>query len=394
MTTKMIVLGDSIMWGTTGFDAAHPRANPTIPDAIGSALGWTVDNQAIGGTRWADVDNKDNFLEQIVKFNFKNYDVALLGYGINDFDDFPYSSPKQITSAMSTGIAKMRSDNPTIRIYIELPTPSFAKGANDGITNEVGYSQRQIYDTIKGEAATLKLPAYDWRDNPLITYSNREQTLGDGHIHPVNAVQQQMAARLASWIKSIEPNYNATYLTTKQSVTSTDSSSTGVTVDHANTPSIDWSTLDNSGSSQSSPTTTSTQTTSTPKFDKISLETINATSELNGKFNSNINKLINAICQIAGVNAAEVGWTAKAFTLLNRACRSYLIDTVLLLRKTTIDLLGSTKIDDGNGNVVSVEAMTLPTSLIIDEVITSLNTGFKNAQTALNLLIDNLNQSY
>lgn len=389
MTTRMIVLGDSILWGTIGFDSAHPRANPTIPDAIGTALGWTVDNQAIGGTRWADVDNKDNFLEQIVKFNFKNYDVALLGYGINDFDDFPHSSPKQITSAMSTGIAKMRSDNPTIRIYIELPTPSFAKGSDDGTVNEAGYSQRQIYDTIKDEATTLKLPSYDWRDNPLITYSNREQTLGDGQIHPVNAVQQQMAARLASWIKLIEPNYNDTYLTAKQSAASTESSSTGVTVDHTNTPSIDWSTLDNSGSSQPS-----TTTTSTPKFDKISLETINATSELNSKFNSNISKIINSMCQIASADASDVGWTAKSFTLLNRAFRNYLIDTVLLLRQTTIDLLGSTEIDDGNGNLVSVEAMTPPTSLIIGDVITSLNAGFKNAQTALNLMIDNLNQSY
>ena len=387
MTTRMIVLGDSILWGTTGFDTAHPRANPTIPDAIGSALGWTVDNQAIGGTRWADVDNKDNFLEQVAKFNFKNYDVALLGYGINDFDDFPHSSPKQITSAMSTGITKMRSDNPTIRIYIELPTPSFAKGSDDGVVNEAGYSQRQIYDTIKQEAATLNLPSYDWRDSPLITYANRNQTLGDGQIHPVNAIQQQMAARLASWIKSLEPTYNATYLAGK-AVTAGDNSSSGVVIDHDNTPSIDWSTLDNGRASQPSAIVT------TPKFDKITLETINVTCELNSKFNSNVSKIINAMCKIAGVNAAEVGWTAKSFTLLNRAFRNYLIDTVLLLRQTTIDLLGSTEIDDGNGNLVSVEAMVPPTSLIIGDVITSLNTGFKNAQTALNLLIDNLNQSY
>lgn len=387
MTTRMIVLGDSILWGTTGFDSAHPRANPTIPDAIGSALGWTVDNQAIGGTRWADVDNKDNFLEQVAKFNFKNYDVALLGYGINDFDDFPHSSPKQITSAMSTGITKMRSDNPTIRIYIELPTPSFAKGSDDGAVNEAGYSQRQIYDTIKDEATTLNLPSYDWRDNPLITYSNREQTLGDGQIHPVNSVQQQMASRLAKWIKSIEPTYKATYLAGK-AVTAGDNSSSGVVIDHDNTPSIDWSTLDNGRASQPSAIVT------TPKFDKITLETINVTCELNSKFNSNVSKIINAMCKIAGVNAAEVGWTAKSFTLLNRACRNYLIDTVLLLRQTTIDLLGSTEIDDGNGNLVSVEAMTPPTSLIIDEVITELNTDFKNAATALNLMIDQLNQGY
>ena len=383
----MFVLGDSILWGTTGFDSAHPRANPTIPDAIGSALGWTVDNQAIGGTRWADVDNKDNFLEQVAKFNFKNYNVALLGYGINDYDDFPYSAPKQIIDAMATGVAKMRSDNPAIRIYIELPTPSYAKGSDDGVVNEAGYSQRQIYDTIKQEAATLNLPSYDWRDSPLITYANRNQTLGDGQIHPVNAIQQQMAARLASWIKSLEPTYNATYLAGK-AVTAGDNSSSGVVIDHDNTPSIDWSTLDNGRASQPSAIVT------TPKFDKITLETINVTCELNSKFNSNVSKIINAMCKIAGVNAAEVGWTAKSFTLLNRACRNYLIDTVLLLRQTTIDLLGSTEIDDGNGNLVSVEAMTPPTSLIIDEVITELNTDFKNAATALNLMIDQLNQGY
>lgn len=387
MTTRMIVLGDSILWGTTGFDSAHPRANPTIPDAIGSALGWTVDNQAIGGTRWADVDNKDNFLEQVAKFNFKNYNVALLGYGINDYDDFPYSAPKQIIDAMATGVAKMRSDNPAIRIYIELPTPSYAKGSDDGVVNEAGYSQRQIYDTIKQEAATLNLPSYDWRDSPLITYANRNQTLGDGQIHPVNAIQQQMAARLASWIKSLEPTYNATYLAGK-AVTAGDNSSSGVVIDHDNTPSIDWSTLDNGRASQPSAIVT------TPKFDKITLETINVTCELDSKFNSNVSKIINAMCKIAGVNAAEVGWTAKSFTLLNRACRNYLIDTVLLLRQTTIDLLGSTEIDDGNGNLVSVEAMTPPTSLIIDEVITELNTDFKNAATALNLMIDQLNQGY
>ena len=387
MTTRMIVLGDSILWGTTGFDSAHPRANPTIPDAIGSALGWTVDNQAIGGTRWADVDNKDNFLEQVAKFNFKNYNVALLGYGINDYDDFPYSAPKQIIDAMATGVAKMRSDNPAIRIYIELPTPSYAKGSDDGVVNEAGYSQRQIYDTIKQEAATLNLPSYDWRDSPLITYANRNQTLGDGQIHPVNAIQQQMAARLASWIKSLEPTYNATYLAGK-AVTAGDNSSSGVVIDHDNTPSIDWSTLDNGRASQPSAIVT------TPKFDKITLETINVTCELNSKFNSNVSKIINAMCKIADVNAAEVGWTAKSFTLLNRACRNYLIDTVLLLRQTTIDLLGSTEIDDVNGNLVSVEAMTPPTSLIIDEVITELNTDFKNAATALNLMIDQLNQGY
>lgn len=339
--TKMIVLGDSIMWGVTGFDNRHPRANPTIPDHIGTLLGWEVDNQAISGTRWADVDNKDNFLEQVAKFNFASYDVVLMGYGINDFDDAPHSSPTQITYAINKGITKIKSDNPNIHLYIELPTPSFVYGPTDGAVNPSGYSQNQIYNTIKSEAQLLEVPAYDWRDNPLITYDNRAQTLGDGQIHPVQAIQTQMASRLATWIKSI------------------------------------WS------------TSPSTPVDSTP-VSKISLAVINDPSELNAKFNANVSAIIATICQIAGVDSSEVGFTPQTFDMLNRYFRNYSMDTIALLHRVTIELVGSTETDDGNGNLVSVEAMTAPTSLSLDDFMDRLNNGFKGAETALNTILATL----
>ena len=339
--TKLIVLGDSIMWGMTGFGSNHPRANPTIPQAIGNQLGWEVDNEAISGTKYADNRDGQDFIPQVNKFNFKDYDAVLLGYGINDFDDQPYATIPQVQSAMARGIAKIKSDNSAIKIFVELPTPSFVYGSTDGAVNGAGISQRAMYDAIEQQAQNSGCPVYDWRSDPLITYDNRNQTLGDGQIHPVQVIQTQMANRLATWIKSI------------------------------------WSV---SPSTPIDPTAGS----------KISLAVINDPSELNDKFNANVSTIIATICQIAGVDTSEVGFTPQTFDMLNRGFRNYLIDTIALLRRVTIELIGSTETDDGNGNMVSVEAMTAPTSLIFNDLVADLNNGFKGAETALNAILATL----
>ena len=339
--TKLIVLGDSIMWGMTGFGSNHPRANPAIPQAIGNQLGWEVDNEAISGTKYADNRDGQDFIPQVNKFNFKDYDAVLLGYGINDFDDQPYATIPQVQDAMAKGIAKIRSDNSAIKIFVELPTPSFVYGTTDGAVNGAGISQRTMYDAIEQQAQNSGCPVYDWRSDPLITYDNRNQTLGDGQIHPVQAVQTQMANRLAAWIKSI------------------------------------WS---------ASPTTPVDPTA----VSKISLAVINDPSELNAKFNANVSVIIATICQIAGVETSEVGFTPQTFDLLNRNFRNYLIDTIALLRRETIELIGSTETDDGNGNLVSVEAMTAPASLSLDDFMDCLSNGFKGAETALNAILATL----
>lgn len=339
--TKLIVLGDSIMWGMTGFGSNHPRANPTIPQAIGSQLGWEVDNQAISGTKYADNRDGQDFIPQVNKFDFKNYDAVLLGYGINDFDDQPYATIPQVQDAMAKGIAKIRSDNSAIKIFAELPTPSFVYGSNDGAVNGAGISQRAMYDAIEQQAQNSGCPVYDWRNDPLITYDNRNQTLGDGQIHPVQAVQTQMANRLATWIKSI------------------------------------WS---------ASPSTPVDPTVGS----KISLAVINDPSELNDKFNANVSTIIATICQIAGVDTSAAGFTPQTFDIINRDFRNYLMDTIALLRRVTIELIGSTETDDGNGNMVSVEAMTAPASLIFGDLVADLNKSFKEAETALNAILATL----
>lgn len=366
--TKMIVLGDSIMWGLTGFGSNHPRANPTIPQAIGNQLGWEVDNEAISGTKYADNRDGQDFIPQVNKFNFKNYDVVLLGYGINDFDDQPYASTTQVQDAMTKGIAKIRSDNPSIYIYVELPTPSYVYGADDGAVNGGGISQRTMYDAIKQCAKDNYCPVYDWRDNPLITYANRNQTLGDGQIHPVQAVQTQMAQRLATWIAEEEKQQQQPITPSKPDKPSTPST--------PSTPDIVI------------PDPVPTPTPAPKPVETISLNTNVGTGSFIDNVNGNLKKIWSALQKVSGDDATE--FPTETFNSYSRELRKYLFKSVSTITNYAEQSLGSTETADGNGKSVSVEGYTLTKSLLLKDLISSLNGWFSDCQTAIDAMLKNL----
>lgn len=364
--TKMIVLGDSIMWGLTGFGSNHPRANPTIPQAIGDQLGWEVDNEAISGTKYADNRDGQDFIPQVNRFNFKNYDVALLGYGINDFDDQPYASTTQVQDAMTKGIAKIRSDNPSTHIYVELPTPSYVYGADDGAVNGGGISQRTMYDAIKQCAKDNHCPVYDWRDNPLITYANRNQTLGDGQIHPVQAVQTQMAKRLATWIAEEEQQTSSQPTKPVTPINPSIPATPGIVVpDPEPTP------------------------TPTPKpVETISLNTNVGTGSFVDNVNGNFKKIWSALQKVSGDDATD--FPIEAFSSYSRGLRMYLDESVRAITGYAQRSLGSTETVDSDGRSVSVEGYALTKSLLIKDLIDSLNGWFKDCQVAINAMLKNL----
>lgn len=364
--TKMIVLGDSIMWGLTGFGSNHPRANPTIPQAIRNQLGWEVDNEAISGTKYADNRDGQDFIPQVNKFNFKNYDVVLLGYGINDFDDQPYASTTQVQNAMTKGIAKIRSDNPAIHIYVELPTPSYVYGADDGAVNGGGISQRTMYDAIKQCAKDNNCPAYDWRDNPLITYDNRNQTLGDGQIHPVQAVQTQMAQRLATWIAEEEQQTSSQPTKPVTPINPSIPATPGIVV----------------------PTPEPTPTPTPKPVETISLNTNVGTGSFIDNVNGNFKKIWSALQKVSGDDATD--FPAETFSSYSRGLRMYLDELVRTITGYAQRSLGSTETVDSDGRSVSVEGYVLTKSLLIKDLIDSLNGWFKDCQTAINAMLKNL----
>lgn len=366
--TKMIVLGDSIMWGLTGFGSNHPRANPTIPQAIGDQLGWEVDNEAISGTKYADNRDGQDFIPQVNKFNFKNYDVVLLGYGINDYDDQPYASTTQVQDAMTKGIAKIRSDNPSIHIYVELPTPSYVYGADDGAVNGGGISQRTMYDAIKQCAKDNHCPVYDWRGNPLITYANRNQTLGDGQIHPVQAVQTQMAQRLATWIAEEEKQQQQPITPSKP-----------VTPANPSTPSIPDIVIPDPVPAP----------TPTPKpVETISLNTSVGNGSFIDNVNGNFKKIWSALQKVSGDDATN--FPIETFSSYSRNLRMYLAKSVSIITGYAQSSLGSTETADSDGRSISVEGYVLTKSLLIKDLIESLNGWFEDCQTAINAMLKNL----
>lgn len=370
---KMIALGDSIFAGfASDGQGGHVNANPTIPQMVASALGWDCNNQAISGTKFTDSDGKGtNFTDQVKKFNFADYDRVLIGYGINDYDDSPYPPPYEVMDAIKRGVEKIRSDNSAIKIYIEVPTPSFAKNnTNQDAKNEGGHTQREINDAIVSEATALNIPYFDYRDKApyLITYANRTETLDTWMIHPTIPVMQQMAKLLSEWIEDLER---------PQAVTPTESSSTYTP------PAINW--VDLSGNSVSDGSATYT----VQKIDTLKLDQINSASDLLSTLNNNVKLIWTAMMNIAG-EVTDTGWTPQTFDLVNRQYRNYIIDTVTAIQRYASGTLGGTEMDDDNGNQISVEAYSLSRSLFINDVITSLNSWFTVCQACLNSIINSM----
>ena len=375
---KMIALGDSIFAGfASDGQGGHIQANPTIPQMVASALGWECDNQSIGGTKFTDSDGKGtNFPDQVKKFNFANYDRVLIGYGINDYDDSPYPPPYEVMDAIKRGVEKIRSDNPAIKIYIEVPTPSFAKNnTNEDAKNEGGHTQREINDAIVSEATALNIPYFDYRDKApyLITYANRNEVLDTWMIHPTVPVMKQMAQLLSEWIESLE----------RPAAANNGSSSESFTPDP-----IKW--VDLNGNSESGSTSGNSSGAYTmQQIDKLDLAKINSVSDLISTLNDNAKKIWTAMMGIAG-EVTDTGWTPQTFELVNRKYRNYVIDTVAAIQRYASGTLGGTEMDDDNGNQISVEAYSLSRSLFINDVIASLNSWFDVCQTCLNSIIDSM----
>lgn len=371
---KMIALGDSIFAGfASDGQGGHVQANPTIPQMVASALGWECDNQAIGGTKFTDSDGKGtNFPDQVKKFNFADYDRVLLGYGINDYDDSPYPPPYEVMDAIKRGVEKIRSDNSAIKIYIEVPTPSFAKNnTNQDAKNEGGHTQREINDAIVSEATALNIPYFDYRDKApyLITYANRNEVLDTWMIHPTVPVMQQMAQLLSEWIESLE----------RPTVVDNGSSGEPFTPDP-----IKWVDLNGNSDNGSSSTTYTVQ-----QIDKLDLANIDSVSDLISTLNDNVKKIWTAMMGIAG-EVTNTGWTPQTFERVNRKYRNYINDTVAAVQRYASGTLGGTEMDDDNGNEISVEAYSLSGSLFINDVIMSLNSWFDVCQTCLNSIISSM----
>lgn len=191
---KLIVLGDSIMYGITGFGPLHPRAKPTIPERIGELLDWEVDNEAVNATEIAYGNN--SLVEKVTQYDFRKYSAALIAYGANDYG-LEHETLTTIKDGLVQALKTIKEINPDIKIYLLCPIQSWALNQDDlAAPNSQRVSQNDVCDAIIEIAQRYRLPYYDWRKEPIVTVENRYQTLGDSSIHPTQATMNLMAKRI------------------------------------------------------------------------------------------------------------------------------------------------------------------------------------------------------
>ncbi len=199
--TKLIAFGDSIFAGWDGRE--NIPANQRIPELIGQALGWEVTNTAISGAQFDDRDS--GFPNMARTHSTAGYDYALVNFGVNNWC-FPSGGLDYVERKVREGIDNLWVSNPQIKILLELPTQDFRNGSTTLFdTNSQGWSQNMLDNVLVKVAEDMKVDYYDWRSNPVITYANANETLGDGNtgVHPTPETSKKIAARLVDKFKEI-----------------------------------------------------------------------------------------------------------------------------------------------------------------------------------------------
>lgn len=200
--TKLIAYGDSIFAGWNG--KSQDSNDQRIPELIGQALGWEVTNTAISGAQFDD--RNSGFPNMARTHSAAGYDYAIVNFGVNNWC-FPGGGVDYAGRKAQEGIDALKAANPNIKILLELPTEDFRNGSTTLFDmNSQGWTQNQLDDELISVAKQEGIDYYDWRPDPIITYANANQTLGDGNtgVHPTPETGKKIAARLAEKFREME----------------------------------------------------------------------------------------------------------------------------------------------------------------------------------------------
>lgn len=134
--TKLIAFGDSIFEGWDGVKKVGD--NQRIPELVGKEMGWEVENWAIGGTKY---DNSYTGFPGILdQHPVTGYDYAMWMYGVNNFG-WP-DSLDTIKQCLQTGIDKAKTQNPTAKLLVILPTQDFRWGGTTYTTSTASFGRK------------------------------------------------------------------------------------------------------------------------------------------------------------------------------------------------------------------------------------------------------------
>lgn len=354
--TKLIAFGDSIFEGWDGVKKVGN--NQRIPELVSKELGWSVENWAIGGTKYDQ--SYTGFPGILDQHPIAGYDYAMWMYGVNNFG-WP-DSLDTIKQCLQAGITKAKTQNPTAKLLVILPTQDFRWGGKTLYDiNSQFWSQNQLDDMIKEVAQQNGVAFLDWRDDPVITSENCAETLGDGAkgVHPTVNTMAKLASQIAEKLKTMGDTANPA-------------------PSHSPSPTKNTAQLKLAKLTQAS-----------ELLDNLASNDKLAVDYLNG-----IDSQIASIFATGTIDAQAV--TKPAVDTLGREVRNYLFSVFGSLEMYLNSLIKVANsygvLDLQTGQATATVILTPPTELNLDSIIDAINALWSTIESTLNNLQSYVNE--
>ncbi|MBU9790292.1 SGNH/GDSL hydrolase family protein [Lentilactobacillus sp. TOM.63] len=200
---KIITMGDSITCGYDGYQTLDDMGYPTW---LSRYLNAKVTNVGYNGAFLSQGDGNaetpGDLNTVINEHNFKNYNVATIAYGTNDYGHST-NSLDDIKTQLNNDIKKMKSDNKNLIIYGILPLTRYDSNVNsDEVPGQGGYTMNQLRDAEAEVFKDNSIPYLDWRNDtkPIITDANHIDRFNDGRLHPNPMTYQLMGREIAQFM--------------------------------------------------------------------------------------------------------------------------------------------------------------------------------------------------
>lgn len=368
--TKLVAFGDSIFAGWDGKE--NVQANQRIPELIGQQLGWQVANVAISGTKYDSSSN--GFTAMVKKTDVSDCDYALVSYGVNNYS---WPDPLAVVRQNAVeGFEALKAKNPNLRILLELPTEDFRQGSKTLYDmNSAFWNQNQLDDMLIEVANQEGLDYYDWRPNPIITYENANQTLGDGNtgVHPTPETMKAIAKVLAAKFQEMGSPSNDS----SEPDTTTPASPASPTASKPTVKLIDNLKLN-------------------PITDIFGIGT-NVSNEAN-KAIKKVNELYQTLAPLTGIEQVTVDKvSASPGNSLVRLLRNYVLESFDYLEMELNELIQICNthwiVDSKTGKEIPTINLTRPDKLVLDsDYLSVINHNWQAIETVINQIITSLNQ--
>ncbi|KRN12431.1 G-D-S-L family lipolytic protein [Fructilactobacillus fructivorans] len=196
---NIILLGDSL---TRGFDGEKDLVY-NWPYYLGQFLPFKSITNAGQNAGTITGNCELDLTYQIDHHNFKNYELATIFYGTNDFAH-RYETLEVVGRMLDQNIKQIKAENPSIMILGILPLNRFDGGSdNYNMEGLAHYTFGQLLNCLIKVYHQNDINVLNWRKvaPTLVDNSNYQTRLNDHRLHPNSSTYKIMARIIAEFIQ-------------------------------------------------------------------------------------------------------------------------------------------------------------------------------------------------